>query len=451
MPLSIPSRKSVVDSGRAYFQTNVPEWDTSTSRRSFAGGIVKSTMSALHDWYVALRQASLMFFPQTATGDFLTLGWWRDLTKLSPNPAAPAAGIVAVTGTPGVIVPAATGFTANGLNYSVDHDVSIITQALILTALTSSGGIAVAQTTNPHFFATGLPVTISGASQSQYNVAAVPILVIDDTTFSYPISGTPASPATGSPIVTATMAAVAITCTTKGQATNVDGGSTLNIAANIAGVDTTAIVTFGGIAGGTDVELPEAYRARVLQALGTDFGMFSAAELEIVAQKVPGVTRVFVRTASISPPPGWPQEGQVKIAFLRDNDANPLPTSQEVNDVKNELLALELPAHTAPEDLIVMSPPPFPIAIALSITPDLASMRLAVIASLNQFFLEQAMWGGTVALLDIECAIKATYDPDSRQALKSFTLSAPTGDIIAGTTAGYDVDDFPILNSVTFS
>jgi len=79
MPLEIPTRSEVTSQGQAYVRTDVPELDPSTSRRSYVGGMVKAFMLALHDWYVALRKATLEFFPQTATGGsadgFLDNGW----------------------------------------------------------------------------------------------------------------------------------------------------------------------------------------------------------------------------------------------------------------------------------------------------------------------------------------------------------------------------------------
>lgn len=430
--LQIPSRKAEVQKLQSYFQTNVPEWDVSTSRRSFVGGLVKSIGSALNDWYVALKKAADQFFPQTASGLFLTQGWWATLTKLSPNPAAPAQGTAVFTGTVGTLVPAGTELTANNLTYTVDHDVSIVTQSINITSLTSAGGVATATTAAPHLLATGLSPTMSGAAQTEYNVTAA-IIVTGDYTFTYPITGAPASPATGTPKLTATYADGAITCTTKGQATNIDGGGTLAVA--VTNVDPTALVTFAGIAGGTDIETPESYRARVMQALGTDFGMFTGDEIEILAKTVPGVTRVWVRKAAISPPTGWPLEGQVFVAFMRDNDINPFPTSQEVNAVYNQIASRILPAHTAPEDLVVSSPTPQAVDFTFTaLSPDTATMRAAIQASLVQFFKEGVDYGVNVLQDDYRCAIRDTYDPQGRARLKSFSLSAPSGDVTVSSS-----------------
>lgn len=63
--------------------------------------------------------------------------------------------------------------------------------------IVSAGGVATV-TLSAHGYYNGSKVTHSGATQPEYNVTAA-ITVIDADTYSYPIAGTPASPATGSP------------------------------------------------------------------------------------------------------------------------------------------------------------------------------------------------------------------------------------------------------------
>lgn len=442
MPLQIPTRKAVVKSGQAYFQQAVPEWDPSTSRRSYVGGIIVSTMSALHDWYVALREAIRQMFPQTATGKFLTTGWWTDITHLSPNPATAAHGRVVVTGTNGATVPAGTALTSNGLSYTTDYGASIVSQSLVIASLSRSGSTVTAVTSEPHYLATGQTVTISGAVDAGYNVTAT-IIVTGDTTFVYAIDTTPTSPATGSPLLSATWACVPLTCTTKGSVGSRDSGSELNVA-TLSGVDATALVTFGGLSG-ADAEGEEPFRRRLIDALGTDFGTFSAGEIEILAKTVTGVTRVWVRKAQVSYVPGWPLEGQVFVAFMRDNDASPFPSGQSVADVY-AAIATVLPAHTAPEDLVVSSPTKQAVDIAFSsITPDTPTMRAAINAALAQFFREGVDYGVDIPEDDYRCAIRDAYDPVGRTRLKNFTLSSPAGDVSVG------VDSLPALGTVSFA
>lgn len=63
-------------------------------------------------------------------------------------------------------------------------------------SLTSAAGVATFTTTNPHGRATGEEVIIEGANQGDYNGSAA-ITVTSPTAFTYPLLGSPASPATG--------------------------------------------------------------------------------------------------------------------------------------------------------------------------------------------------------------------------------------------------------------
>lgn len=442
MPLQIPTRQNVVRSGQGYFRKAVPEWDPSTSRRSYVGGLVVASMSALHDWYVALREAIKQVFPQTAQGTFLRTGWWSDITHLKPNPASAAHGLVVFTGDSGSAIEAGTEITSSGQTYTTDNGVSIVTQSVALLSLTRSGSTVTASTTEPHHLATGMTVAISGATETDYNGDQT-IIATSERTFVYAIDTTPTTPATGAPMVTATWAAVSVTCTTKGAAGNRDSGSELAVG-TIAGVDATALVTYGGVVGGAAAETDESYRARVLAALGTDFGTFSAGEIEILAKTVTGVTRVWVRKAQISPPAGWPAEGQVFVAFMRDNDFSPFPSAQNIADVY-AAIAQVLPAHTAPEDLVVTGPTPQAVDFAFSsVTPDTPTMRAAITASLKQFFAEGVDYGVDIPEDDYRCAIRDTYDPVGRKRLTSFALATLSGDVSVGASS------LPTLGSVTF-
>lgn len=434
MPLVIPTRKAVVQSVRSYFLTAVPEWDTSTERRSFVGGLLKSLGSALHDWYVALRQASLQFFPQTAQGDFLTGGWWAQVTQLSPNAPIAAQGAVVFTGTAASVVPAGTKLTANGLTYAVVTGVSIVQQAIAAVSLTLVGQVATYTTAAPHLLASGQSVAIAGANQSQYN-GTFAIVVISDTAFTYVITGSPATPATGTITATATYASAQIACQTTGPGGNLGSGATLQVSP-VTGVNTTAIVNFDGVSGGTDAETAQDYRKRVLFALGTDFGSFSANEITILLKTIPGVTRVWVRQAQLSPPAGWPAEGQVFIAFMRDNDPNPFPTTQQVTTAFNLLMSTSVTAVTAPSDVVINSPTPQPVNVTFTaISPDTPTMRAAIRANLTQFFAEGPDYGTNVRQDDYRAAIRDTYDPQGATRLVSFTLSAPSGDVTVGATS----------------
>jgi len=443
MSLTIPTRSGVVSQGQAYVRTAAPELDPSTNRRSYVGGMVKAFMLGLHDWYVALRKATLEFFPQTATRDFLTTGWWVDITGLTRNAASPAQGRVVITGTAGKSLPSGAVLTANNVIYTTDDAIGIATQTLTISSLTRSGSTAIAETPGSHLLATGMTVTISGATESEYNGSAE-ITVTADNEFTFAVSGSPTSPATGSPIASATYGVGSITCSSTGIEGNVSAGGTFVASTPPAGVDSSAIATFGGVDGGSAEETIAAYRERILEALGTDYGMFTASEIKIVAKQVAGVTRVWVKEASLNGANGV-NEGQVVIAFMRDNDADAFPSATEVAAVKSHIVTHIMPAHTAEEDVSVVAPTASAISITFTaLSPDTPTMRTAILARLEQFFEEAVDYETDVPLIDIECAIKDAYSVEDRSAPITFTLSAPSGTTIMST------NEIPTLGTVTF-
>lgn len=69
-----------------------------------------------------------------------------------------------------------------------------------INSITRSGSTATATTASAHGLITGSRVNITGATQTEYNGTFV-ATVTGTTTFTYTVSGTPATPATGTPIL----------------------------------------------------------------------------------------------------------------------------------------------------------------------------------------------------------------------------------------------------------
>lgn len=74
---------------------------------------------------------------------------------------------------------------------------SVVTPASITRASTT----ATVTTTTPHNLETNDKITVSGASQTEYNVTAS-ITVTGSNTFTYTVAGNPATPAAGTPVYT---------------------------------------------------------------------------------------------------------------------------------------------------------------------------------------------------------------------------------------------------------
>lgn len=460
MPLKIPKRADVVSSLQAYSNANIPEIDpTITRRRGYIGGTIKSVASAIHDLYVMLKKyADKEPFPQTASEDFFAGGWWIDITQLQRNPATPAQGYVVVTGENGAQLPVGSELTSNGKTYITENTVTVAAQTLVGTSVAHSPYTGRFITEEPHNLATGMELTFSGCVDASLN-GQFTIRAIDANTIEYdtdePLTGVDLEP---NPVLAGAWTNVKITCTEAGVEGNIDTGSTLAISNVFTGLDTTALITFEGIADGSELETLESWRERVLESLGTDFGTFTADEIRIVAKTVPGVTRVFIREpkqyvydeegAQILDgvgADGYPVEGRVRISFLRENDADPIPSALEVDQVRKKIHTHLKTAHTLAEDVEVLAPDRFSLEVRFhSITPDTPGMRASVRANIQQYLTENAEWGGRLDIEGIRCAIRMAYDGETNQGLKSYELDSPTMDI------ALPPDAYPVLAGITW-
>ena len=127
-----------------------------------------------------------------------------------PNFITAGAGLsaaIAATTTP-IALTAANGYGPAGQvdlvgRVTADTTISSLTGAQSVSSITRSGSTATVTTGSAHNLVTGAEITMSGATQTEYNVTAI-VTVTGPTTFTYTVSGSPATPATGSPVYTVT-------------------------------------------------------------------------------------------------------------------------------------------------------------------------------------------------------------------------------------------------------
>lgn len=114
---------------------------------------------------------------------------------------------IAATTTP-VVLTASNGFGPAGQvdlvgRVTADTTISSLTGAQTVSSITRSSQTATVTTGSAHNLVTGAEITMSGASQTEYNITAI-VTVTGATTFTYTVSGTPVTPATGFPVYTVT-------------------------------------------------------------------------------------------------------------------------------------------------------------------------------------------------------------------------------------------------------
>lgn len=439
MAIDIPANEqAVIDQSRADVQEILPEANPFL-RNSMLDAILTANGGRIFDFYRNLDELQKQLFIDTATEDLLErLASFRNITR---NPATPSSGNVIFTGTVATVIPFGTtlqSLTAQGFTTQSATDLSIIGDTVSITRV---GTVAtVAMDTVPHEQAIGLSITIAGAVETEYNGTFVIDSVISQFIFTYTVTGSPATPATGAPAVTTITptASTPIESDDEGGVTNLDANSPLTIGSPIAGVDPAPVSDFDGISGGTDEENDDDFRARSIDKWQNPNTPFNTARIISQVQLVPGVTRVFVFEIT-------PNVGQVTVYFMRDNDLDPIPSAGEVATVKAKLLEIK-PANTADEDVIVLAPTALPVSFTITgISPDTLTMKTAIEANLEQLFSEGTNVSVDLLRNDYISAINRTVDTESGDILQAFTVTSPVGDVTVAT------GELPTLDTVTIS
>ena len=436
MPLDLPSTADeVVQRAKVDVQREL-EGSNPFLKNHWLLAKITAIANRIFDFYIQLEQAVKISFPDTTSGTFLAR--WSSIFGTPKTPATQSTGNIAATGTDTTVIASATNYqSSDGLIYASTAIATITAQSLSVTSLTRVGSIVTAITLVNHNLASNVPVTMSGAVETEYN-GLVTITVTGLNSFTYDIVGSPTTPATGTLLADFTAASVPVQSVDLGADVNQDLDAILSLQSPIAGVDNSASVDFGELGGGVDEESDPDNKIRLLDRIQNPISHFSIAEIENQAKLIAGVTRVFVQ-------PITPALGQVTIYFMRDNDDDPIPSASEVTTVKDKILEIK-PANTSDDDVIVLAPVAVVTAFTFtSIFPDTSTMRTSIEASLAQFFDEETAVGVDVDQDKYRAAIANTIDTETGDEVSSFTLSTPTGDI---TIASGEIGT---LGTVTFT
>lgn len=274
--------------------------------RSLIAGIARR----IFDFYQDLTRTELRLMPDTADAE--TAPRWGNIYIGPENAASSSSGRLVATGVAGGTIGIGATLTAEGQEFTVTAGGTISAESISVTSITRSGTIATAVTASAHNLSSFVPVTISGADQTEYNVAAADITVTGLDSFTYVVSGSPVTPATGTLLADFTTANVEVESVDFGADTNLDVDSPLALQSPIVNVDDTLYVTFGAVGGGTDAESTEGYRARYLDKIRNPVAHFSVADITAKAKEVAGVTRVFVH-------PTGTEVGTVAVSSITRN------------------------------------------------------------------------------------------------------------------------------------
>lgn len=439
MGINIPDSASTVDSRmKADVQGTISsKGGNAFLRNSFLGDLITSTANRVFDFYFAAAQALKENFPDQATTE---LDRWLSIFGITKTAGAKTTGIVVATGNVGAVVPAAAILTAgDGSQYEVTANATVTAfSGVSISSITRSGSTATATTAASHDLASNVLVTITGANEAEYNVVSSAITVTGVDTFEYEVSGTPASPATGTIVGAWSKAAASVESVDFGDELDQVADEVLQFESPANGIDDLAGVDQSGLVGGIDQETSSQARSRMLDRIRNPVAHFNVADIVAKAKTVSGVTRVFVQENT-------PALGQVTIYFVRDNDAGSIiPDSGELTQVKNALLEIK-PANTADADVIVSAPSAVTVNFTFtSLTPDTAELRTAISASLAQFFSEIPEVGVNLDEDAYRSAIFSSVGLSSGAGLTSFVISSPSGDISISS------GEIAVLGTVTY-
>lgn len=292
MAINFPtSRKEVIDRIKTDVQAELPQ-SQPFLRNSFYGSQMVGYGGRVWEIYVQMQLMLLEMFPDTATGDFLKR--WGAYLSIVLDPATISNGFLTATGVVGSVIGAGAQYQSEeGAGYTVQQSVTISINSNTISSLSFNAGTVTAVCADFHNFSSNINVIISGAVETDYN-GTFRIFVVDEQTFTYEISGTPTTPATGTPLATANTGSVDLHSDDYGADQNLGSGAALTLTTPVSGVDSTGYVQYGQLSGGTNDETEEAFRVRVIERYQNPNTPFNVATITSLAKTINGVTRVFV-------------------------------------------------------------------------------------------------------------------------------------------------------------
>lgn len=434
MPLNLPTYNIIIQRDRADLKGAVPELDP-TIFESLTFGIVEANAGRHFDNVQSIAQLEKELFPDTA--ELESLKRWAVYDGIIPFSAEQSAGTAVFTGVLGTVIPKDRIFrNAVGDTYISQAAIAIVNSVINITSLVRSGTTVTAVCSSNHNLATNIIATIAGAVETDYN-GAYAIVVLSKTSFSYEITGTPTTPATGTITVSCLCARVDVNSEETGDDKNLDSGATLTFVTPLTDVDDDGYFDFDGATGGRDAETKASLLNRVKSRRANPVANFNVGAISKQMFLISGVTRIKVKRVT-------PGIGQVTTLFVKDGKSNIIPNAGEVAEVKASIVEI-LQATSEESDVIVTAPTPVSTNYVFSsITPDSPTMQDAIAKNLAAFYEDEATFEIAITEDKYKSIIIDSIDLDTGERLSSFSLSSPSGDIAIGT------DSIGVIGSVTF-
>lgn len=233
----------------------------------------------------------------------------------------------------------------------------------------------------------------------------------------------------GDATISSGVATIQLEAESGGSAGNAEAGTSLSIVSPVAGINSTATVSGGGVTDGTDIETIEHVRTRLLLRLQNPPKGGGPGDYVNWALEVPGVTRAWEYANALGP-------GTVVVRFVLDDQVGTIiPDGAKVAEVQAYIDA------RAPitADVTVVAPVAVPLDITASIVPNTLAVKDAAEAQLLDLLTRVGEPGATILFSQLNEAL-STADGET-----DHTITIPSGD----TT--YGANEIPILGTVTWS
>lgn len=225
---------------------------------------------------------------------------------------------------------------------------------------------------------------------------------------------------------------VTLVAAENGSTGNLEPGSEVQLVSPVPGVNSKGTVTGEGLTGGVEEEQDDSLRSRLIARLRQPPRGGAKHDYEAWALEVPGVTRAWCY-------PMGNGIGTVTLTFVTDDapteTGGPIPTPEMVSRVQAHIDAVR-PATV--KEFEAFAPEVLAVAVKLSVTPDTAAVRAAVLDALADLFAREGEPGTTLYRSHINESVSLAAGEIDH------TLYLPKADVV--TPTGY----FPLLGAIEF-
>lgn len=192
---------------------------------------------------------------------------------------------------------------------------------------------------------------------------------------------------------------IAVRAVEGGEDGDADAGTELQLVSPLAGVNGTADVAAGGLTGGTDLESLPLLLERLIERIQSPVMGGAPGDHVTWAEEVPGVTRAWEYEGVDGQ--GNPGPGLVAVTFVKDEADDIIPTVDDVDEVQFYI------DDRSPKQVEVFAPTAVPLVLEITLVPDTAAVRTAVLAEIRDLLAREAEPGTRLPLDHIDEAISA--------------------------------------------